>query len=395
MARTYEQITQGLGNRFLFSNSVEATASLTPEERRILANGLLDGNRQLDVHAAVAPWLNNPTMKKEIFAAMTDSNQRGNIDALIGPYLGDPLAQQASAQRGPGGGFKAGKSSVVPTTQRIANFTRFTGGSGNRGGGFDLTPTSQVERSGREVFVDGKSVGTMATSADAGHVSDDILKIINTMKSNNAANINAGVATATESTTGPGIDAPTPDRVPGTGAPSRGPADDAADAAANTKQKFDLRKTEFSRDIVPQIQQKLNASGLLESGATPEALARALRGAGSATTVEELNALEKSTLAGFDPVLGAAQRYQVGQANRTLGGASYDITQMLNGLRMGAGQAEQPDVLAQLLGVGTGIGGNLLAGSLRRKRPTTTPNYENASSLDLYSPGSYRSSVPY
>ena len=167
------------------------------------------------------------------------------------------------------------------------------------------------------------------------------------------------------------------------------------DEAAITKNVFDLRKGEFTRDIVPQIQERLNAAGLLDSGATPEALARALRGAGSATTVEEINKLEKSTLAGFDPLVSSLRQGQVGAANRTLGGASYDIDQMLNRLRMQAGQAEEPNILTQLLGVGTGIGGNLLAGSLRRKKPRGTPDYSNASSLDLYAPGSYRSSVPY
>ena len=259
----------------------------------------------------------------------------------------------------------------------------------------DTTGVSQVERQGRAVYVDGKSVGTFATSAAAGDVSDDLLKIVNTLKSNRDANINQTLATATETTQGPGTTTPTPDRPPGTGAPSGGPSDDAADAAEIAKRAFTLRKGEFTRDIVPQIQERLNAAGLLDSGATPEALARALRGAGSATTVDEINKLEKSTLAGFDPLVSSLRQGQVGAANRTLGGASYDIDQLLNRLRMQAGQAEEPNILTQLLGVGTGIGGNLLAGSLRRKKPRGTPDYSNASSLDLYAPGSYRSSVPY
>ncbi len=374
MASTYESILAKLQG---------GTPTLTDNEKLVYFRGLAK-------NALTSSW--NGWWKGQ-----TGMNPPG-LDQAFEPYKNDPLAKTIWYKAKTG-------SEGLPVSMHVPSYTWFSGGGmgvkgdagGNSGTAFDLRPDSVVSHSGKNVYVDGVWIGEMNQTVDATNYVDGVQKQIDVLRSNRTNNTNLTIAESSYNLTdAPGVSAPTPDRVPGTGAPSGGPADDATDAAAISKQKFDLRKTEFSRDIVPQIQQKLNAAGTLESGAMPEALARALRGAGSATTVDELNTLEKSTLAGFDPLLTAAHQSQLGQANRTLGGASYNIDQLLSRLRMGAGQSEQPDILAQLLGVGSGIGGNLLAGSLRRRRPAATPDYTNASSLDLYAPGSYRSSgVPY
>lgn len=128
---------------------------------------------------------------------------------------------------------------------------------------------------------------------------------------------------------------------------------------------FRISKERFASDTTPLIQESLNARGLLESGATPEALARALKGSGEATTAEQLNKVMTDLQAQYAPMNAMAQQMRGNALNQSTQMNANQIAQMLQNMSFEAQQPAQPDILAQLLGTGAGAG---LTALLTRRR---------------------------
>lgn len=165
-----------------------------------------------------------------------------------------------------------------------------------------------------------------------------------------------------------------------------------------------IAQARFKTDVVPQIQEGLNAQGLLESGATPEALANALASSASSTTAEEVNQLLASTMKRYAPsLISSAADFSRG-LNQHVFNQGVNIDAVLHGLQL---EGQTPDMSQtlpyQLGGLGAGVGGgmyrnyrrNKLLADLMRTRPGgsgTLGGYNGGSgsygtNLDYYVPG--------
>ncbi len=136
---------------------------------------------------------------------------------------------------------------------------------------------------------------------------------------------------------------------------------------ADKKKALGIAQDRFKTDVTPLIQQSLNAQGLLESGATSEALAKALAQSASQTTAEGVNSLMADTMKRYQPLQQSASADFSRGLGQNVFNQSSGIDALLQSIWM---EGQTPDmsqtVPYQLGGLGAGVGAGLYQ-NYRRK----------------------------
>lgn len=221
-----------------------------------------------------------------------------------------------------------------------------------------ITPATQVSRKpfwDNTVVIDGKEY-KMTTGTQAGAVVGNVQDAVNKLKEKTDADMKEFQRLA-------GLE----------GGVTKDAADSLAkemtdQATADQSKALGIAQDRFKTDVTPQIQESLNAQGLLDSGATPEALAKALAGSASQTTAQGVNNLMAETMKRYQPLQQSASA----DFSRGLGqnvfnqGTNWDA--LLQSLQM---EGQTPDmsqtVPYQLGGLGAGVGAGLYQNYRRKK----------------------------
>ena len=192
----------------------------------------------------------------------------------------------------------------------------------------------QIASLGKDVVLSNLDAAATAASADLATLSSpDVREKINT---------------ADPDYVKPGYSKPTPTETP-------------------EQKAFRISRERFASDTTPLIQQGLNARGLLDSGATPEALARALKSSAEATSATELDKVMRDIQNQYAPLDETARALRTGSLNQSVQGNAQLIANRLRNMEFEASMPAQPDILAQLLGLGAGVGGTALLTRGRRR----------------------------